>query len=79
MPLSIASAISYNKSRLHSQKAIGIIQYFCKCHTTGLFDKQTVQAVYKTQQSSLYGFAAGVADGKVGPSTVPSPGKAHKR
>ena len=70
MPLSTASAISYNKSRLYSQKAIGIIQYFCNCHTTGLFDKQTVQAVYKMQQSPLFGFAAGVADGKVGPSTL---------
>lgn len=70
MSLHINSAIAYNKSIKYSQKAIGIIQFFCRCSTTGVFDEQTVKAVYKTQQSPLYGFNAKLADGMVGPGTL---------
>jgi len=70
MPLNIQSAISYNNSRLYSQKAIGIIQFFARCSTSGKFDSETVKAVYKVQESPLYGFPIGSADGKVGPGTL---------
>lgn len=70
MALKISSAIRYNKSRLYSQKAIGIIQFFANCRTTGVFDKQTIEAVYKFQQSPLYSFPVGFADGMVGPATL---------
>ncbi len=70
MALYKTAAISYNKSRLFSQKAIGIIQFFVSCRTTGEFDAQTVEAIYRFQESPRYGFAPGAADGMVGPSTL---------
>ena len=70
MALNTKAAIAYNKSIKYSQKAIGIIQFFCRCRTSGEFDQQTVEAVYKTQQSPLYGFDPKLADGMVGPGTL---------
>ena len=70
MALNIKAAIAFNKSIKYSQKATGIIQFFCHCRTTGEFDRQTVEAVYKTQQSPLYGFNPKLADGMVGPGTL---------
>lgn len=70
MALNRQSAINYNNECGYSQKAIGIIQMFVRARTVGYFDNQTVEAVYQMQQSPLYGFKAGVADGMVGPSTL---------
>ena len=70
MSLNTYTAVKYNKACGYSQKATGIIQMFVRTSTNGTFDAQTVQAVYKMQQSPLYGFPAGSADGKVGPSTL---------
>jgi len=70
MALYKTAAISYNKSRLYSQKAIDIIQFFVGCRTTGVFDAQTVEAIYRFQESPRYGFAPGSADGMVGPSSL---------
>jgi hypothetical protein len=70
MSLNKISAINYNKACKYSQQAIGIIQMFVRARTLGEFDEQTVEAVYKMQQSPLYGFAPGSADGKVGPGTL---------
>ncbi len=69
MSLNRISAINYNNGCGYSQKAIGIIQMFVGANSVGKFDNQTVEAVYK-MQSPKYGFAAGAADGKVGPSTL---------
>ena len=69
MSLNKSSAISYNKGRGYSQQAITIIQFFANAKTTGQFDNQTVEAVYKVQKSPLYPFKL-VADGKVGPNTL---------
>jgi hypothetical protein len=68
MSLNKASAISYNNGRGYSQEAIGIIQNFAGAITTGQFDNQTVEAVYKMQQSPKLPFK--FADGKVGPNTL---------
>jgi hypothetical protein len=69
MALNKSSAISYNKNRGYSQQAITIIQTFANAKTTGVFDNQTVEAIYKMQQSPLYPFKL-VADGKIGPGTL---------
>lgn len=70
MALYKQSAIHYNKECGYSQKAIGIIQMFVNARTVGYFDNQTVEAVYRMQQSPLYGFKTGSADGMVGPATL---------
>jgi hypothetical protein len=70
MSLNRNSAIQYNNWCGYSQKAIGIIQFFVKAGTVGYFDNQTVEKIYQMQQSPLYGFAPGSADGMVGPSTL---------
>ena len=64
------SAIDYNKACNYSQQAIGIIQMFVNAPTKGYFEEKTVEAVYRMQQSPMYGFPAGSADGKVGPKTL---------
>ena len=69
MSLNAASAINYNRNRGYSQKAIGIIQMFANCRTTGTFDQQTVQAIYDVQKSPLYPFKF-APDGKCGPKTL---------
>ena len=69
MSLNTASAISYNQGRGYSQKATAIIQSFVNAKTTGVFDSQTVTAIYKLQQSPRYAFKF-TADGKVGPNTL---------
>lgn len=70
MALNTESALAYNKACKYSQQAIGIIQTFVNAPTKGYFDVKTVEAVYKMQQSPLYGFQPGSADGMVGPSTL---------
>lgn len=67
MPLYKKSAIDYNNGRGYSQQATAIIQNFVKAVTTGKFDDQTVEAIYKLQQSPQFTFSA---DGKVGPNTL---------
>jgi|GEM_PF-2985808 len=69
MSLNVASAINYNRNRGYSQKAIGIIQMFVNCRTTGVFDQQTVQAIYDMQKSPLYPIKF-TPDGKCGPKTL---------
>ncbi len=70
MSLNLYSAIKYNKDRGYSQQAIGIIQMFANARTTGVFDHQTVEAIYRTQQSPIYPQLKNGADGMVGPSTL---------
>lgn len=67
MALNKGAAISYNKERGYSQKAIGIIQFVVGAKTTGVWDNQAVEAVYAWQQSKNGQIAS---DGKVGPETL---------
>lgn len=69
MSLNKASAINYNQGRSYSQQATAIIQNFVQAVTTGVFDNQTVEAIYNMQKSPKFNFKF-AADGKVGPNTL---------
>lgn len=66
----VSSAINYNNKRGYSQKAIGIIQMFANARTTGYFDEQTIQSIYRAQTSPYYPKFKNGGDGKVGPATL---------
>lgn len=67
MALNTASAINYNNERGYDQDAIKIIQWFVDATETGLWDNQSVKAVYDWQKARI---SASAADGKVGPGTL---------
>lgn len=65
MTFSVQSAINYNSSKYHSAKTVGIIQARLGCATKGVFNSETVTAIYNWQKSPNR-TATLDADGKLG-------------